>query len=325
MGSEPVTAPPARARWVALLRALWPWLVGIAIVAVIATRVPFEAFRDGIRNGPHVQLALVTLLIYAVLLCTDSVATWVGLIALRMRRPFAAVFAMRGVTALLSVINYAFAQAGFGYYLHRSGERPLRAAGAASFLLGINLATLLVMTSVAWTARPSQIDEEAVRWLLLVGVTGFAVYLAVIAWSPTILSRRQILAPLFDAHLRGHALAMLGRVPHVTAMVLGHWVAMRVWGIAVPFWVGATIMPAVVIAASVPISPGGLGTTQAAMVFFFEHYARGATGEERAAAVLSFGVVYFVFGVAAAMLLGVACTWVAKGVHAVPSAPIPVE
>jgi uncharacterized membrane protein YbhN (UPF0104 family) len=80
-----------------------------------------------------------------------------------------------------------------------------------------------------------------------------------------------------------------------------------VWGIEVPFAVGVTIMPAVVIAAALPISPGGLGTTQAAAVYFFSAYASGATADERGANLLAFAIVHFVYGVLAAMAIGLVC------------------
>ena len=117
------------ARAVRLLRRWWPWLAGVAILVVIATRVPLAAFRDAIQHGPHATLAAIDLGITALVLCTDSWSTWVGLIAARMRRPFAKVFAVRGATYLLFLLNYAAGQGGFGYYLYRTGASAFGATG----------------------------------------------------------------------------------------------------------------------------------------------------------------------------------------------------
>ena len=97
-----------------LLRQSWPWLVGIAILALIATRVPYAAFRSAITRGPHLTLATVDLLVVTITLFTDGFATWVGLIAVRLRRPFVQVIAVRGATFVLFIINYALGQSGFG-------------------------------------------------------------------------------------------------------------------------------------------------------------------------------------------------------------------
>lgn len=294
-----------------LLRQSWPWLVGIAILALIATRVPYAAFRSAITRGPHLTLATVDLLVVTITLFTDGFATWVGLIAVRMRRPFAQVIAVRGATFVLFIINYALGQSGFGFYLHRSGTSALRAVGATLFLIGTNLATLLVVTTIAWWMHGAGADPKL--WItLLAGCGAYAIYLVVIAVAPAALARRELLAPLFVAGLRGHAAAMIVRVPHVIIMSLGVWAAMYAWGIPVPLSTGLTLMPIVVIASALPIAPAGLGTTQAALVYFFSAYAVGATADDRAASVLAFAIVHFVYGVLAILVIGIACMPLAK-------------
>jgi hypothetical protein len=302
------------------IRPLWrralPWLAGLAILIAVISRVPHDAFRQAIGQGPHLALAGINIAINVLVLCTDSISTWIGLVAVRMARPFRKVLVVRGATYALFVINYAVGQGGFGYYLHRSGEPALRAAGATLFLIGTNLATLLVVTLGSWSVHGGDVDNPAMWWTLVAGCAGFGLYLLVIAASPGVFARRQILAPLFDAGVRGHGLAMLGRLPHIAVMVIGHWAAMRAWGIEVPLSAGLTIMPAVVIASVLPISPAGLGTTQAAFVFFFSSYAAGATADERTASVLAFAVVHFAYGVAASLAVGLACLPFARRIGA---------
>jgi uncharacterized membrane protein YbhN (UPF0104 family) len=105
---------------------------------------------------------------------------------------------------------------------------------------------------------------------------------------------------------------MIVRVPHVLVMSLGVWLAMRAWGIPVPFALGLTLMPVVVIASALPIAPAGLGTTQAALVYFFSAFAAGATDGARHASILAFAIVHFVYGVAAIVLVGLVCMPLAK-------------
>jgi hypothetical protein len=316
--------PPKIRRQGPLRRAL-PWVAGLAIIALIATRVPVDAFRRSITEGPHVLLGVVTLAITCTILCTDSFSTWIGLIALRIRRPLLRVGAIRGATYVLFLVNYAVGQGAFGYYLNRTGISGLRAVGATLFLIGTNLATLLVVTTAAWALAPTDPNQTALWYTLLVGCAAFAVYLVIIAVAPKAVTRFQVLAPLFDGGLRGHAIAMLGRLPHTAVIVLGHWIAIRTWGIPVPFTVGLTLMPAVVIASVLPISPAGLGTTQAALVYFFYSYAAGATPDEQKAHVLAFAIVYFVYGVVASLVVGLACTPFAKrmGLLPTPDQPSP--
>jgi len=306
-----------------LLRRLWPWLVGLAILAAIATRAPLADFRGAIGRGPHLELALVNVAINVAVLGSDSLATWLALIALGLRRPFRHVLVVRGATYLLFVVNYAVGQGGFGYYLYRSGVAALRATGITLFLIGTNFATLIVVTAVAWAIRGGGAAGTAMAWTLVGSCAAFAIYLGIIARRPGFLARLDVLAPLFDAGLRGHGLAMVGRLPHMVVIVLGHWVAMRVWGFDVPFAVGATVMPAVVIVSVLPLSPAGLGTTQAAFVLFFRDYAPGATDDQRAAAILAFAVVHFVYGVLASTAVGLVCAPFARRIARDPAPAAP--
>jgi hypothetical protein len=290
----------------------WPWLLGLALVVAIATRVPFAAFSAALSHGPHLALALTNLAIGVLVLGTDSVATWTGLIATQTRRPFLGVMVARGATYLLFILNYAVGQGGFGYYLYRTGAAPMRATGVTLFLLGTNFATLIVVTTIAWAVRGPDAASATMWWTLLGGCAAYAAYLIVIAVAPMVLARRPLLAPLFDARPAGHLLAMLGRLPHVATVVLGMWAAMRVWGIEVPLTVGLTTVPVVVIASALPISPAGLGTTQAALVYFFSGFASGATADDRGAAVLAFALVHFVYGVLVATLVGLVCAPLAR-------------
>jgi hypothetical protein len=305
------------------VRRVLPWIIGLGIIAFIATRVPIDAFRRSISEGPNVALASVALAIIVTVLCTDAVATWLGLLAMRMRRPITAVAAIRGATYVLFLVNYAVGQGAFGYYLNRTGISGLRAVGATLFLIGTNLATLLILTTFAWTFAPTDPKLLVFWYTLLGGCAAFIVYLVIIAIAPSRLASVQLLSPLFDARLRGHAIAIIGRIPHVAVITLGHWVAMRVWGIPVPFTAGLTLIPAVVIASVLPISPAGLGTTQAAFVYFFGRYAAGASVAEQHAHMLAFAVVYFVYGIVATLVVGFACTPFAKKMGLLPGSQPP--
>lgn len=314
-----VPARPAP-RLATTLRRLVPWLAGALILIAIAARIRIGAFTSAMGHGPYVQLALVNLAFSAVVLGSDSSATWVGLIALGMRRRFANVLAVRGATYALYVVNYAVGQGAFGYYLKKSGQPAMRAAGATLFLIGTNLATLLLLTLVAVVLRGDHAGGQLLWSVLVGGCLGFAVYLAVIALAPAPLARLPVLAPLFEAGVRGHALALIGRLPHILVVVIGQWLAVRVWGIDLPFSAGMAVIPVVVIASVLPITPVGLGTAQAAMVLLLSDFAAGATIDDRRAAVLAFAVVHFVCGTLAALAVGLACLPFARRAGDLPGA-----
>src|SRR5262245_22012507 len=168
-----------RERLLRFFKAGWPWLVGTAITVVIALRVPLDAFRTAINEGPHVTLFAVDFLITIGLLLTDSVATWIGLIAARVRlQPFT-VFAVRGATYVLPLLNYVSGQGWLGFYLTRVGVPTASAVGATLFLTGTTFATLLLLTTATWAIADDPSANRTMWWVLVGGCTGFAVYLVV--------------------------------------------------------------------------------------------------------------------------------------------------
>jgi hypothetical protein len=296
-----------------LWKQLWPWLVGVAIVIALALRVPFDAFGRAIHTGPHLALAATDAAVIIAVLATDTFATWVSLIAVRLRWSMRDVLAVRGATYVLALLNYLVGQGGIAYYLARAGVPTLRATGVSLYMMGTTFVGLLLITTVTWML--GSIENAAMWWTLVVSCAAFGVYLVIIAIAPAFIARRDLFAPLFEAGLRGHALTIAARMPHVAIIVLGHWLAMIVWGLDVPFFYAAATLPVVALVTVLPISPAGLGTTQAALIYFFAPFADGSTAEAREGAVLAFAIVHYVYATLAQLLAGLACMPLARRVQ----------
>ena len=316
---DPQPAMPRRfIRLRKIVRRTWPWIFGIVVVAFVARKVPFDAFREALGSGLRPGLVAVELLAVVLALGTDAIATWFALVAAKMQRPVAQIAAVRGASFVLFLVNYVLGQGAFGYYLKRTGASGFRATGATLFLIGTNLATLLLLATLAWGIRGEDLDTKL--WTtLVVGSAAFGVYLVIIGIAPRVLADREVLAPLFDAGVVGTAIAVATRIPYVMVMTFGPWVAMRVWGIPVPFATAASTMPMVVVASALPIAPAGLGTMQASMVYFFSSFAEGATSDIQGAHVFAFSIVHFVYTVLATLLVGLACIPFARRSGGLPS------
>jgi uncharacterized membrane protein YbhN (UPF0104 family) len=132
-------------------------------------------------------------------------------------------------------------------------------------------------------------------------------YLAAVGWQPRALQDYQVLAPLMQAGLGGHLRAAAARLPHLLFLVLAYWGALRLWGIPVPLAQGLAVVPVVLLVNAVPITPLGLGTTQAALVLLFSPFVPLPDPEVRAAVVLAFSLTYYLCGIVAQVLIGLWC------------------
>lgn len=298
---NPAVRPRARVR-----QAL-PWLAAIALFAWLLHRVPLDEVRAALRHGSYLPLLVYVLLEFVLTLPADAWATREALAVAGVRRSFPELILARGATYLLSLLSYFASLGGIGWWVARGGVQAARATGAVLLMMVTNGIVLVLIASGGLLADLPP-DRRALLVLLIAGaLAGIAVYLGIIASRARWLAGRSALAPLFEAGLAGHARAVLARAPHMLLLALLHWGAFRVWGIDIPFLRGMALMPVVLLISALPITPSGLGTTQVLQVLFFSAWADGATPEARAADVLAFSLVHWVFSLLWQGGIGLAC------------------
>jgi hypothetical protein len=281
--------------------------VAVGILLFLLHRVPFAALRSGLADGPWLALTAYTLPLAAVTLLADAFATQVCLRVTGEPRDFATLLLVRGATYLLGLVNYALGQGGIGFYLHRTGVRAVRGTGIVLFLMAINLGALALTAALGLALPAGTRLGPQVQGTVVGGLALGALYLAVVALRPALLTRREVLSPLFDAGVRGHLAALAGRLPHVLLLALGQWGALGIWGVRVPADHALALMPLALIVAALPVAPAGLGTLQAAQLFLFAPYAAAHDPAGREAAVLSFSLAFSLLGLLFQAGVGVAC------------------
>ena len=290
-----------------LARRYGPWLVTAAIFLFLLHRIPLSALRNGLATGPWLALTAYTLPLAAATLIADAFATQVCLAVTGEPRELWSLILVRGATYLLGLVNYALGQGGIGFYLHRTGVRAARVTGIILFLMAVNLGALVLTAALGLALPASNRLGAQVQATVLGGLALGILYLAVVAARPSLLSRREVLAPLFAAGVAGHLKALAGRLPHVLFLALGQWGALWIWGVRIPADHALALMPLVLIVAALPIAPAGLGTLQAAQILLFAPYAAAASAAGREAAVLSFSLAFSILGIAFQAAVGVAC------------------
>jgi hypothetical protein len=150
----------------------------------------------------------------------------------------------------------------------------LRGVATVLLIMGVNMLALLFLTTGGLAIAPS--IPHAVVVIVTVAYAGLAVYGALVALRPRWLASRPIFDVLLQAGWSGHARALLVRVPHIAALVAFQTAMLRGFGVAVPVVQAVIALPIIFFIAVLPITVQGLGTTQAAMVYFFAPYGQQA-------------------------------------------------
>lgn len=310
MSDRPSPAGPAGP---ARRRLPWlPWLVAVAILAFMVREIRLEPLRDAFRHGAYVALSLFIVLELVVTLPVDAFATREALAAAGIRRPWSEVLYARGTSYLLGLLSYIAGQGGMGYYLVRTGVPVAQSAGAVLLLMIANGIVLVLLGAIGLAVQIGMggVPGAPTGLLMLTiaaALVGTLVYGIVVAVRPRWLARFSLLVPLLEAGLAGNARAVAARFPHMMLLAVLHWLAFRVWGIAVPASTGLALNPIVLLLSALPITPGGLGTTQALQVLFFSPWSAAATADGRAAAVLAFSLVHHVVSLVVQAAIGLAC------------------
>jgi uncharacterized membrane protein YbhN (UPF0104 family) len=251
-----------------LARTWLPWLLAIGVLVYLALSVQFSVLWDAVRRVSLVQLVLLLVAYVVALFLADSLGT---LVALRRALPahplrYRQVVKVRGASYLFATLHYGAGQGAFAVLLQRHAGIPIaEVAGAVLLGMGANIVTVSAAAGAGVLVGGAPANQ-VLQLVLLALAAGLPAYLVVIALKPGFLTRIGFLAPLFRAGVRGHLLVAAARLPHISTLVLGHFAALRLFGVDIPPGEALVRLPLVFVVAVLPISPSGLGTVQAASV-----------------------------------------------------------
>jgi len=284
-----------------------PWLLASLALSFVIAKVGLEPLKIALAQGPSSGLVPYVFVQVLTTLAADGFATRVSLSVVGLRFSTSRALLIRGTSYLAGLLNYGVGQGAVGYYLYQNGVKSVSAVGTVFFMILTNLFALVAASLVGACYLGASPLERLARALVLTSFVGFFLYLTILKILPRRYLCRPFLAPLASAGVRGHLWATLARLPHVIVLVVGHWGAMRLWGIAVPFSQGVSLVSLSLLIAALPVSPNGLGTIQATQVLFFSRYAESVVDIQPSAIVLAFSLAYYCYGVVAQAAVGCVC------------------
>jgi hypothetical protein len=198
---------------------------------------------------------------------------------------------LRGASYCASILNHHLGQAVVTFYVSRRYRVSLARIAGGTLLVYASWAGCLLVAGAA--------AMVVAGWSLLrpvLALSAGVLYLAVIALRPAPIARIKFLAPLFEAGLVGHLVALVVRIPHFLVLFLGTWLPFWFFGVEVPIGPALAFVPIIMVAVTLPITPQGVGTRDLLAVTFFAQYAPGATQEQQhgaiAASMASFVVAF---------------------------------
>jgi len=288
----------------AVLRRIFPWLVAIAIASYVFHVVEISEAWSALLRA---RLEIIGPLILGSVLCWF----WIESLAYaylfsRFNTPVSwrEARALRGISYLLAPIHLGLGKAALVLRLHAIKNVPvLEGTGTVVLYQTFDAIVLAGLTAIGLWLLPPTPETSVAR---AVAITVVLVLLGSLYLLRSDRPRFRLLdrarhLTLHHAHrklrLRDALFMLFAKLAYHSIGVAVFYVGTRAFGIDVPWTLVLAAAPAIQAIGALPITPGGLGTQQAAMLYFF-----GGHGSE--AAIVAFGFSLPIAFMVARSLLG---------------------
>ena len=254
-----------------LLKQLLPWLVAIGIFYWLFKKYPPAQVFSNIRDINLFAFFGLSLFYVGYVALIDSYGLAWTLSRFDCKVSLKEMIPPRFTSYLVAILNYNAGQAMLTLYLKKSHRySPFKTLGAILLLMLMDfflIITLCVVSSFFVNLQVRGIDLSA--WIQKFGLV-FYVSLLIVALLrkrlPAFIHQKKIFQALHQATYRD-ILTMIGlRIPIHFGFIFCIYFLLKIFHAHVPFTSLILSIPLALLIGAVPITPGGLGTIQAAIV-----------------------------------------------------------
>jgi uncharacterized membrane protein YbhN (UPF0104 family) len=265
-----------------------PWLVTIALFAYLFHQTPPEKVWKALSFVRPVFFGSYAFVYFLVILAFDAYSLTRVLNQFCVPISYRELLPARGVSYLLSLVNYNAGQASLALYLKRTHNASFfKALGSILFVMVIDLYWVVLFAFVGSFFIQLDLGKFNISdWVQRLGLILFLAMLIHLAfWRGwfTKLFRLHIRVRFFD-WIRGRHLFQtfheatvmdylkiaLLRLPMHAVIICSLYVVVRAFQAHIPFVTIVTTFPVILLVGVLPITPGGLGTVQAATIQFLK-------------------------------------------------------
>ncbi len=271
-------------RIIHILKLVGPWGVAVGIVVYLFRLYPLATVLEAGKSVNLIGFSSFALFYFFFIFVVD---TWIfSRVLTRFHHPikFIELLPARAVTYLIMILNYGASQGAFAYYLKRTKKVAVfEVLGIFAFISLVDLYWLMGMAVVGSFFQDFQIQgvrlAPIIRTMGGIAVVALAAhfvywrYFSAKPWRATKWLREKKLFRIFhEAHLRDYAATALMRTPIHACIIACMYVVLLTFGAHVPLITILGATPIAFMLGVLPISPGGLGVTNGALVELLQQY-----------------------------------------------------
>lgn len=276
-----------------LSKNLLPWLVATGLLFYLFYKIPPSQVLKSLRLVYLWPFIAYAIFYFLTLMALDTWSLAKVMTRFDATVTFRELLPVRGVSYLLSIVNYNAGQAGMALYLKRArGFSFFKTLGTILFVTATDLYWVIALAFFGSFFLKIQIHDISLhQWVQRVGYVAFAALLLHLAfwrgWFSKLLPRkihfgfsdwlrgRHLFQPFHHATFKDYLRIALYRLPIHALIIVSMWVVMKLFGITIA-WVNVlATLPIIFLLGAIPLTPGGLGATQLATVELLKNQISG--------------------------------------------------
>lgn len=255
-----------------------PWVIGSSVLVYLIWRIQPRPLIDAMS---HAQLliyipALIVFVYLSFLVDTQNLQ------ALMKSFGYAFSFAesrtIRGASYLIMVVDYTLGMGSIVYFFNKTKQISLLRGTA--IMLYYNYINQMALALLAIAGYPllgrwiPWLTKGLLVCLLLIFIT--VAIIGILKHSNHILAMKlkgTVLAQSFaESSAKTYFINIIYRMGYYFSYVVFFYAAVRAFAMDIPFTTLVAYVPIILLVISIPVSPFGLGTSQATMLFLFKDY-----------------------------------------------------
>ncbi|MBI2338954.1 MAG: flippase-like domain-containing protein [Deltaproteobacteria bacterium] len=275
------------------LQRILPWIVAAGILYFMFQKIPPTDVLSTITHADIPRFIFFAIAYFIAIMMADCLGLKWLLSRFSTKVSFKETILMRGATYLLMVVNYNLAQGGIAFYLRRTHRAPVFKTLGAMFYLTVVDLTLMLTFSVL-SIGIHDIAYRGVPLGPLIAKFALLFYAGLFVWIAfwmlidrpfaKAVQKNKTVAWILERHLfvafRGstatdYLKTVLYRLPTLALVIFSIFLWTNAFLSSLPLADIFLYTPIIMIVASLPITPAGLGTGQALSVEFFKTNLQG--------------------------------------------------
>ena len=287
-----------------LFKRLLPWLMAVLILVFLFYRIDRIMFLESLKKAEifiYIPLVVLFILIWF-FIETFNIKNLYQYFGHHLN--YSSMLAVRGGTFLLMIINYGLGVGGIAMYVKKiKGVSLRRSTGILFYYMVVESGGIALLAVAGFLLAGN--DSGIQNWVLYLGLGLFVFYnfeILVLKYIPPVgflkrFVQSTILQPIRESTFRIFIRIFFQRIGYFITFIVFFYFALHAFHMQIPFVTLTALVPIIFFVGNLPITPFGLGTIQAAMLYFFKDYSTEAN-------ILAMSLVYSVSLIILRALIG---------------------